>query len=241
MAYSMVFAPVLSRAPELVQGTISTITLSAQSIVVGVTIGLAVALVRFDGPRWMGRLGKTYIEAFRNTPLLVQLFLLYFGLPYLGLKLTADHAAIIAISLNLGAYSAEIFRAGLLAIPKTQIEAGLALGLSRFEVMRYVVMLPALRIVYPALTGQLTLTLLGTSIASAISATELTLAGAKIESQTFRSIETFLVVAAIYICVTFTFRLLYALIGLWLFHRQPAPASATAAVVATGMPGRAGA
>lgn len=241
MAYSMVFAPVLSRAPELIQGTISTITLSVQSIVVGVTIGLAVALVRFDGPRWMGRLGKTYIEAFRNTPLLVQLFLLYFGLPYLGLKLTADHAAIIAISLNLGAYSAEIFRAGLLAIPKTQIEAGLALGLSRFEVMRYVVMLPALRIVYPALTGQLTLTLLGTSIASAISATELTLAGAKIESQTFRSLETFLVVAAIYISITFAFRLLYALIGRWLFHRQPAPASATAAIVATGVPGRVGA
>ncbi len=241
MAYSMVFAPVLSRAPELVQGTISTITLSAQAITAGVAIGLAVALARFDGPRWLGTIGAVYIEAFRNTPLLVQLFLLFFGLPYLGPRLSADHAAIIAISLNLGAYSAEIFRAGLLAIPKTQIEAGLALGLSRMQVMRYIVMLPALRIVYPALTGQLTLTLLGTSVASAISATELTLAGSKIESQTFRSLETFLVIAAIYICVTFAFRLLYALIGFWLFRRRPAPSSATAAVMATGEPWRAGA
>jgi polar amino acid transport system permease protein len=117
----------------------------------------------------------------------------------------------------------------LLAIPKTQIEAGLALGLSRLQVMRYVVIVPALRVIYPALTGQLTLTLLGTSIASAISATELTLAGAKIESQTFRSLETFLVLAAIYISITFAFRLLYWIVGLWLFRRSvPKTGSAAA-------------
>lgn len=229
MAYEMNFAPVFARTPELVSGTIDTITLSAQSIAVGLVIGLAVALLRVDGPKWSAALGAAYVEAFRNTPLLVQLFLLFFGLPYIGIRLSADHAAILAISLNLGAYSAEIFRAGLLAIPKTQIEAGLALGLSRLQVMRYVVIIPALRIIYPALTGQLTLTLLGTSIASAISATELTLAGAKIESQTFRSLETFLVLAAIYIGITFAFRLLYWLVGLWLFRRRTPPAgSATA-------------
>lgn len=222
MAYDMNFAPVLARAPELVDGTINTIVLSAQSIAIGLAIGLSVALVRVNGPKWAASAGATYVEAFRNTPLLVQLFLIFFGLPYLGVRLSADTAAILAISLNLGAYSTEIFRAGLLAIPKTQIEAGLALGLSRFQVMRYVVIVPALRIIYPALTGQLTLTLLGSSMASAISATELTLAAAKIESQTFRSLETFLVAAAIYIALTFVFRLVYWLIGLWLFRRKGA-------------------
>ncbi|ERI15430.1 hypothetical protein O206_19350 [Ochrobactrum sp. EGD-AQ16] len=220
MAYEMDFAPVLARAPELVTGTINTIILSAEAIAIGLTIGLAVALLRFDGPRWGRKIGAVYVEAFRNTPLLVQLFLIYFGLPYTGIKLDANQAAIFAVSLNLGAYSAEIFRAGLIAIPKTQIQAGRALGLSQFQVMRYVVLVPALRIIYPALTGQLTLTLLGTSIVSAVSAKELTMAAGTIESQTFRSLETFLIVAAIYICITFFFRFIYMLFGLWLFRRS---------------------
>lgn len=226
MAYEMNFAPVLARTPELIDGTINTIVLSAQSIAIGLAIGLTVALIRVDGPKWAASLGAAYVEAFRNTPLLVQLFLLFFGLPYTGIRLSANEAAIFAISLNLGAYATEIFRAGLLAIPKTQIEAGLALGLSRLQVMRYVIIVPALRVIYPALTGQLTLTLLGSSMASAISATELTLAAAKIESQTFRSLETFLIAAAIYITLTFVFRFTYWLIGLWLFRRKsavPAP------------------
>ncbi|MFV0335315.1 MAG: amino acid ABC transporter permease [Tropicimonas sp.] len=226
MAYSMNFQPVLARAPELVDGTIATIELSAKSIAVGLCFGLAVALARHDGPRPLRLLATFYIELFRNTPLLVQLFLMFFGLPYLGLQMSADQAAVIAISLNLGAYSAEIFRAGLAAIPRTQVEAALALGMSRLQAMRHVVLIPALRVIYPALTGQLTLTVLGTSIASAISATELTLAGARIESSTFRSLETFLVLAAIYISITFAFRASYALIGRLLFRRKPPPPGA---------------
>jgi len=230
----MQFGPVLAWTPELAQGALSTLVLSAQSIVAGVTIGMVVAVARVDGPRWLGRIGATYVEAFRNTPLLVQLFLIYFGLPYIGLKLSADTAAVIAISLNLGAYSAEIIRAGLLAIPRTQIEAGLALGMTRLEVVRYIVVVPALRIIYPALTGQLTLTLLGTSMASAISATELTAAGARIESTSFRSLETFVVIAAIYIVMTFSFRLLYWIIGRRLFRRKVPRPSLLGDVSGTG-------
>lgn len=229
MAYVMDFAPVFVRAPELVTGTINTIVLSAQAITIGLSLGLVVALIRFGGPNWGRRLATFYVEAFRNTPLLVQLFLIFFGLPYAGIKFDANQAAIFAVSLNLGAYSAEIFRSGLLAIPKTQVQAGLALGMSNLQVIRYIVIVPALQIIYPALTGQLTLTLLGTSIVSAISAKELTMAGAMIESQTFRSLETFLVIAAIYICITFLFRGVYWLIGLWLFHRRVRVSDETAA------------
>jgi polar amino acid transport system permease protein len=223
MAYEMQFGPIIARAPELAQGALSTLSLSAQSIVIGVAIGLACAIAKTEEPRVVGKVVSIYVEVFRNTPLLVQLFLIYFGLPLIGLRFSADAAAIFAISLNLGAYSTEIIRAGLLAIPKTQIEAGLALGLSRLQVVRYIVIIPALRVIYPALTGQLTLTLLGTSIASAISATELTSAGSKIESSNFRSLETFLTIAAIYILLTFSFRFIYWLIGLWLFRRKRPP------------------
>jgi polar amino acid transport system permease protein len=233
----MTFGPVMSRLPELLDGALDTLVLSGQSITIGLVIGLSVALVRVNGPRWANIAGSIYVEAFRNTPLLVQLFLLFFALPFAGLRLSANMAAVIAISLNLGAYSTEIFRAGLLAIPKTQIEAGLALGMSRFQVMRYVVIVPALRIIYPALTGQLTLTLLGTSLVSAISATDLTLAGSMIESQTFRSLETFILVAILYIAMTFAFRLLYWAIGLWLFRRRVHTGDAAAGMML--VPGKA--
>ncbi|SDB58989.1 amino acid ABC transporter permease [Bauldia litoralis] len=223
MAYELQFGPVLKFWPDIAQGAVNTLVLSAETIALGVTIGLAAAIARTDGPRWLGALVTVYVEAFRNTPLLVQLFLVFFGLPLIGLSFSADMAALLAIALNLGAYSTEIFRAGLLAIPKTQIEAGLALGMSRLQVIRYIVVVPALRIIYPALTGQLTLTLLGTSIASAISAKELTSAASIVESFTFRSFETYLVVAVIYIGLTFTFRFLYYLVGLWLFRRRKPP------------------
>jgi polar amino acid transport system permease protein len=222
MAYQMQFGAVLERAPEFVEGTINTIQLAGQGIVVGLLIGLVVALLRDHGPRWLNWISAGYVEIIRNTPLLVQVFLFFFGLPYIGVQLSADASAIIAISFNLGAYSAEIFRAGFNAIPKSQIEAGLSLGLSRLEVIRQVVIVPALKVIYPALTGQLTLTLLGSSIVSAISANELTLAAARVESLTFRSLETFLVAGAIYITLTFIFRFAYWLISIWLFGRKNA-------------------
>jgi polar amino acid transport system permease protein len=223
MAYEMQFAPVLARAPELVQGAINTLTLSAEAIVVGVGVGLFAAIIRNEGPRWAGALVGIYVEAFRNTPLLVQLFLIFFGLPLVGIRLSANVAALLAISLNLGAYATEIIGAGLRAIPKTQYEAGLALGMSRVSVLRHIIVVPALRIIYPALTGQLTLTLLGSSIASAISAKELTSAGSVIESATFRSLETFIVIAVIYIAITFALRFVYWGIGLFLFRRRKPP------------------
>lgn len=230
MAYTMNFGPVLAHAPDFAQGLVDTVVLSAESIALGLAIGLAASVIRTSGPRWSQAVCTVYIEAIRNTPLLVQLFLLFFGLPYIGLRLEANPVAIIAVALNLGAYAAEIFRAGLLAIPRTQSEAGLALGLSRFQVMRYVIIIPALRVIYPALTGQLTLTLLGTSLVSSISATDLALAGSKVESQTFLSLETYIVLAPIYIVITFGFRLIYWLIGIWLFRRRVPTGDAAASL-----------
>jgi polar amino acid transport system permease protein len=230
VAYALNFAPVLARSPDLVIGVRDTVTLSVEAIALGLAVGLAVAVIRVNGWRWLRMICAVYVEIFRNTPMLVQLFLFFFGLPYIGLRLQATPVAVIAVALNLGAYAGEIFRAGLLAVPKTQIEAGLALGLSGVQVFRYVVLVPALRVIYPALTGQLTLTLLGTSLVSSISANELTHAGTTIESQTFLSLETFIVLVPIYIAITFAFRLVYWLFGLWLFRRRVPTGDAAASL-----------
>lgn len=220
MAYALNFGPVLAHSHDFIIGVRDTVTLSAESITIGIALGLAVAVIRVNGPLWLRTICATYVEAIRNTPLLVQLFLLFFGLPYIGFRLAANPVAIIAVSLNLGAYAGEIFRAGLLAIPRTQIEAGYALGLSGLQVLRYVILIPALRVIYPALTAQLTLTLLGTSLVSSISANDLAHAGSKVESQTFLSLETYVVLVPLYLSITFAFRLIYWLIGLWLFRRR---------------------
>src|SRR5262245_17019679 len=105
MAYRMQFEPIVAAAPQLLQGALNTLSLSAQSIALGVSIGLVAAVARVEGPTWLNRLVGLYVEVFRNTPLLVQLFLIYFGLPLIGLKLSANGAAVFAISLNLGAYA----------------------------------------------------------------------------------------------------------------------------------------
>ena len=141
----------------------------------------------------------SYVEAIRNTQLLVQLFIVFFGLPSLGLRLDAGQAALIALSVNLGAYATEIIRAGLESVPNSQVDAGLALGLTRAQVLRHVVLYQAVKAVYPALASQLVLLMLATSIASQIGAEELFHAGAYIDSRTFRSFEVYAVTTATYL------------------------------------------
>src|SRR3954451_7085800 len=163
----------------------------------GLAVGVTCAAVRLYGPRPVRLVVATYVEAIRNTPLLVQLFLVFFGLPSLGLRLDATTASIIALTVNLGAYATEIVRAGLEAIPRAQIEAGVSLGLSRLQVFRYVVLMPALQVMYPALASQFILLMLATSIVSQIAAPDLFHTASIIQSRTFRDFEVYIVVAAL--------------------------------------------
>lgn len=223
MPMQLRFAPVLDKWPLLAEGAIGTITLSAQCFLIGLTIALVFGTLRAMGLKWVSKAIGGYVEVIRNTPLLVQLLLIYFGLPALGFKLDAEQAAVIGIGINLGAYATEIIRAGLIAIPRTQIEAGLALGMHPLSVIRHIIMLPALKIVYPALTSQLTLTLLGTSIASAISASELMTKASFIDFTTFRSFETYIVVGIMYVTIVLISRGLFGVIGFLLFRRKTPP------------------
>ena len=220
MRYVFNFRDVWAQTDALLGGVLVTLLLSAGTMVTGLVIGIAGAAARVYGPRWLRSLTAGYVEVIRNTPLIVQLFIVFFGLPSAGIRLTATTAAVIALAVNLGAYSTEIIRAGLQAIPRAQVEAGHALGLSGPQVFRHVVLVPAIRIVYPALTSQFVLIMLATSVASQISTPDLFHVASVIQSRTFRDFEIYAVVAVVYLGLALGFKLLFAAIHRAAFARR---------------------
>jgi polar amino acid transport system permease protein len=210
----------MDRFPELLTGAVLTIRLSALTMLFGLVIGTvcSIAKVYGSGPvRWAV---GSYVEFIRNTPFLIQLYFVFFALPHLGLRLDSNTAALVAMVVNLGAYSTEIVRAGVEAIPSGQIEAGRSLGLRRFQIVRFIVLFPALKAVYPALTSQFILVLLGSSIVSAIAAEELTAVANTINSQTFRSFEIYTIVTLMYVAIVFGFRATFTSIYALTFARR---------------------
>ena len=220
MKYTFNFRDVWAQTDFIVGGVVVTLALSAATMVAGLAIGTAGAAARVYGPPWLRRLAASYVEVIRNTPLLVQLFIVFFGLPSAGIRLDATTAAIIALAINLGAYATEIIRAGLEAIPKAQVEAGHSLGLSGPQVFRHVVLVPAIRLVYPALTSQFVLIMLATSVVSQISTPDLFHVASIIQSRTFRDFEIYAVVAGIYLALALAFKLLFAAIHRLAFARR---------------------
>jgi polar amino acid transport system permease protein len=148
---------------------------------------------------------------------LVQLLLIYLGLPSIGIRLQPAEAALLAMVVNVGAYATEIVRAGIESVPKQHIEAGRALGLKPWHIFRFVVLIPALRAVFPALGSQLILIMLASSVVSVISAEELTAVTDMIVARNFRSFEFYLVATGMYLVMSFGFQAVFALIDRWLF------------------------
>jgi polar amino acid transport system permease protein len=220
VTYNFQFRDVFNNIDLLLVGMGYTLQLSLITMVIGLAIGVVMALAKTWGPWPVRWLATTYVEVIRNTPLLVQLFIIFFGLPSLGLRLSAEMAAVIALSVNLGAYATEIVRAGIEAIHKSQLEAGLSLGMSRLQVFRYVVLFPALKVIYPALASQFILLMLATSIVSLIAAQDLFHMAAFLESRTFRSFEIYLVVTGLYLVMALAFRTLFAVLYHFAFERR---------------------
>lgn len=212
MGYDFQFAVLLGHVDALLAGAWLTIRLSALAMVLGLIVAVICALGRTSGPAWARWLVAAYVEIIRNTPFLVQIFLIFFGLPAFGLRLSPNAAALTAMVVNVGAYATEIIRAGIESIHKGQIEAGLALGLKPLQVFRYVVLKPALRTVYPALTSQFILLMLSSSVVSAISAEELTSIANNIQSQTFRAFEVYIVVTIAYLALSMAFSAVFGAI-----------------------------
>lgn len=212
MIYQFQFEEVFAAWPLLVKGTLNTIELSLLAMTMGLVLAVVCAWGKTAGPRPLRWVINAYIELIRNTPFLVQLFFFFFALPALGLRWSAYAAALVAMVVNLGAYATEIIRAGIESIPKGQIEAGLALNLKRHEIFRFVILKPALRTVYPALTSQFILLMLSSAVVSAISADDLTSVAANLQSQTFRSFEIYIVVAGIYLLLALSFSALFRVV-----------------------------
>ncbi|AMJ62512.1 amino acid ABC transporter permease [Bosea sp. PAMC 26642] len=206
--------------PMLVEGMLLTVQLALMATVSGFLLGTACAVASTSRSRILRGLVGLYVEIIRNTPLLVQLFVVFFGLSSLGLKLSATTSAVIGLTINIGAYSSEIIRAGIESIHRGQIEAGDCLALSRWQVLAAIVLPTAIEKVYPALASQYVLLMLGTSIASQISAEELTAAASRVQSDTFRPFEVFLVIAGLYLGLSFLMRGLFWAVGQFAFARR---------------------
>ncbi len=223
MNYTFRFTPVIVRIDQLFAGLATTLWLSAAAIALGFLVGIAGALASRSRAKALRGAALAYVEAIRNTPLLAQLFFIYFGLPAIGLRLDALPAALLTLVINLGAYSTEIVRAGIAAVPNGQLDAGAALGLTRWQVMRLIVLKPALKIVFPALASQFTLLMLATSILSQIGVEELFHMASILDTTTYRSFEVYAVTCGFYLAAALAFRLFFAGVHRLLFAERAVP------------------
>ena len=196
-----------------------TVALTAISAVVGLSLGVACAWARLHGGLALRWAIGAYVELIRNTPFIIQLFFLFFGLPSLGVRLSPDVASVLAMVLNLGAYAAEIVRAGLQATPRGQLEAAASLALTPWQTFTRIVLPPALWKVWPALTGQMIIVMLGSSVCGQISTEELSYAANLIQSRNFRAFEVFIIATALYLTLSMGLRRLLTGLGRrWLAH-----------------------
>ncbi|MGN6767222.1 MAG: amino acid ABC transporter permease [Rhizobiaceae bacterium] len=212
MSYEFDFTDVFAAWPELLQGLTATLVLSALGMIIGMVVSVVGALGKTSGPAWLRRIINEYIELIRNTPLLIQIFVIYFGLPVLGFRLSSNAAALLALVVNVGAYGIEIIRAGIESIQKGQIEAGRSLGLRPLQIFRFIILKPAIQAIYPSLTSLFIMLLLNTSVCSVIAATELTAVASNIQSRNFRSFEIYFVVTLMYLGLSIFFWTIFAAI-----------------------------
>jgi polar amino acid transport system permease protein len=200
------FFAVLSEWPLLVKGIAWTIGLTLVAALLGVALGVACAWTRVYGSRPLKVVVGAYVELIRNTPFIVQLFFIFFGLPAAGVRLSPEVASIIAMVMNLGAYAAEIVRAGIEATPRGQIMAAQSLGMRPLRVFTSIVLPPALQTVWPAMVSQIIIVMLGSAVCGQISTEELSYAANLIQSRNFRAFESFIVAAFIYLALAMVLR-----------------------------------
>lgn len=219
MNYVFQFGLVWDHLPKLLDGAWLTIGLSFGAFAIGFVIAMLLAFLRTAGARPIRMAIAAYVELIRNTPFLIQLFIIYFSLPAVGIRLDAITAALLGMSLNFSGYATEIVRSGIEAVPRSQIDAGHSLGFTRLQIFRHVIAFPALRAVYPALASQFVLLMLGSSIVSAISAEELTAVTNTLQSMTFRAFEFYFVATGLYLLMALGARLLLNAVYWAVFER----------------------
>ena len=213
MHYTFQFSEVFRELPYLIGGALITLEVAFLSFWLGAGFGLFGALGKvYGGPRTR-RAISAYVVAFTNTPALVQIFFLFYALPDLGILLSPMTAVVTGITLNSGAYLTEILRAGIISVRTSELEAAETLGMSRLQTVRYVMLPHISRTIYAPLSNFFVWLVLGSSIAGIFGVEELTGRAINISTQNLRHIETFLVIAGIYIVLTFVASFALALVG----------------------------
>ena len=217
MGYQLDFKVLAEYFSLLVQGAGVTLGLTAIAATLGIVLSIAGAATARWGLNWARALVALYVELIRNTPFIVQLFFVFFGLPSLGLQLTALQAAVLAMTINLTAYAIEIVRAGIEAVPPGQREAGLALGVQPATIFFWVILPQAIANIYPALVSQIVITMLESAVVSQIAVTDLTHVADFIQSRTYRAFETYFAITLVYLAMSVCLRWLFARAGRRLF------------------------
>lgn len=222
MQYSFTLRTITPYLGELQSAAWLTLSLSVIAIVLSIALGAGIAVLRRSRSRPLRFAGAAYVEVMRNTPLLVILYIVYFGGPAVGLRLRSFDAALIGLTLNAAGYMAEIIRAGLIAVPIGQFEAAASQGLSRLQSFRHVVFPQVFRTIYAPLGNQVIAVILASSLASAIAVDEVASWMETVGSTSFRFFETFVVAALVYLVLCQAVNLARVGIGAWLFRTVPA-------------------
>ena len=218
MDYTFQFAEVFKELPYLLGGAAVTLQIAFISFWAGAFIGIFGAIAKVYGGRIARRIASSYVIFFTNTPALVQIFLLYYALPDAGVLLSSMASVLIGLTLNAGAYLTEILRAGVISVRRSEMEAGTALGMSRLQILRYVMLPHIAKTIYAPLSNFFVWLVLGSSLAALFGVEELTGRAINISTVNLRSIETFVVVAAIYVLLTVVASASLALVGRWAFR-----------------------
>lgn len=218
MGYTFQFAEVLTELPYLLGGAVVTLQIAFISFWGGAVIGLGGALAKVYGSPALRRAASGYVTALTNTPALVQIFLLYYALPDAGILLGSMTAVLIGLVLNAGAYLTEIIRAGIISVRQSEMDAGVTLGMSRLQLVRYVMLPHTAKTIYAPLSNFFVWLVLGSSLAALFGVEELTGRAINVSTANLRSIETFAVVAVIYVVLTVFASASLALVGRWLFR-----------------------
>lgn len=220
MAYEFDFLAVFDYSGVLVHGIGVTLALTAIGAIGGGAIGILGGVCRAWRIAPLSWFFDVYVELIRNTPFLVQLLFIFFGLPSLGVQINEWQASVLTMVINLGAYICEIVRAGIKETPRGQLEAAAALAMGRLAIFQHVVLRPALQKVWPALTSQIIIVMLGSAVVSQIATEDLTYAANYIQSRNFRALETYIIVSVIYFALALLLRQLLLWIGRrWIIKR----------------------
>lgn len=203
LGYTIHFSEVFPYLPLLLKGLLLSVAITVVSTLIGTLVGLFSALANLSSVKFARTTSKFYVEAFRNTPLLVQMYLIYFGLGQFGIQIPPTAAAILAMTINTGAYTAVIFQAGIQAVDIGQKEGGLVLGMKYSQTFRHVILPQAFRIIFPPLVNQAISLFLFSAVASTITVPELTHQAMYVDSVTWRTFEVFIVTTGLYFVCTF--------------------------------------